>query len=65
MKKNKYSKKAEKKIHKVAREFDKGELHSGSKEGPIVTNPKQMVAIGISEAKRKGMRVPKRGKVRG
>lgn len=43
----------EKKIKKVMKEFDKGELHSGSKKGPIVENPKQAVAIGYSEAKRK------------
>ncbi len=37
---------------KVMREFQKGKLHSGSKTGPIVTNPKQAVAIAYSEAKR-------------
>lgn len=41
------------KIKKVMKEFSKGELHSGSKEGPIVTNPKQAVAIGYSEARKK------------
>lgn len=41
------------KIKKVMGEFEKGNLHSGSKKGPIVTNPKQAVAIGYSEAKRK------------
>ena len=46
-------KKKEKKIHKVMREFDRGELHSGSKKGPIVTNKKQALAIGYAEAKRK------------
>ena len=30
--------------------FAKGKLHSGSKKGPIVTNPKQAVAIALSEA---------------
>jgi hypothetical protein len=57
---NKYSKKAEKKIGKVMKEFDKGKLHSGSKLGPKVKNPKQALAIAISEAKKKGMKVPKR-----
>lgn len=42
----------EKKVSKVMREYDKGELHSGSKKGPIVKNPKQAVAIALSEAKR-------------
>lgn len=60
--KTKYSKKAEKTIKKVVKKFDKGELHSGSKKGPVVTSPKQMIAIGISEAKKKGERVPPKKK---
>jgi hypothetical protein len=40
------------KIKKVMGEFKKGELHSGSKKGPVVTNPKQAIAIAISEKKR-------------
>lgn len=44
--------KAEKKISKVMREFKKDELHSGSKKGPKVTNPKQAIAIAYSEARR-------------
>jgi hypothetical protein len=31
-------------------EFGKGKLHSGSKKGPEVTNPKQAIAIALSEA---------------
>ena len=42
--------KAEKKISKVMTEFGKGKLHSGSKKGPEVTNPKQAIAIALSEA---------------
>ena len=42
--------KAEKKISKVMTEFGKGKLHSGSKKGPAVTNPKQAIAIAFSEA---------------
>lgn len=30
-------------------EFKAGRLHSGSKKGPIVTNRKQAIAIGLSE----------------
>lgn len=30
--------------------FGKGELHSGSKSGPVVTNPKQAIAISLSES---------------
>jgi len=45
--------KREKKIEKVMREFKSGELHSGSKKGPKVSNPKQAIAIAISESKKK------------
>jgi hypothetical protein len=38
------------KVAKVMGEFGKGELHSGSKKGPKVTNPKQAMAIAMSEA---------------
>lgn len=43
--------KAAKKIGKVMGEFKAGKLHSGSKKGPSVTNPKQAIAIAMSEAK--------------
>ena len=58
----KYSKKANEKVHKVIREFEEGKLHSGSKKGPKVTNLKQAVAIGISEAKRKGYKAGEKWK---
>lgn len=40
-----------KKVGKVMGEFKKGDLHSGSKEGPVVKNKSQGVAIAISEAR--------------
>lgn len=40
------------KIAKVMREFKKGKLHSGSKQGPAVENPKQALAIALSEARK-------------
>ena len=43
--------KKEKKVSKVMREFKKGKLHSGSKKGPVVKNPKQAIAIALSEAR--------------
>jgi Family of unknown function (DUF6496) len=46
-------KKAERKIKKVMGEYEKGELHSGSKKGPVVKSKAQALAIGYSEAKRK------------
>ena len=39
------------------REYGKGELHSGSKEGPVVKSRKQAIAIAMSEA---GMAKPKK-----
>ena len=42
-----------KKIKKVMEEFASKKLHSSTKEGPIFTNPKQALAIGYSEAKKK------------
>jgi len=41
--------KAQAKISKVMREFKAGELHSG-KGGKVVKNPRQAVAIALSEA---------------
>jgi len=38
------------KVEKVMREFKKRKLHSGSKEGPMVTNPKQAIAIALNQA---------------
>ena len=48
------------KIEKVMHEFKEGELHSGSKKGPVVKNKKQAVAIAISEARKKGAKIPKK-----
>lgn len=36
--------------------YAKGKLHSGSKKGPVVTNPKQAIAISLSVAKKKSKR---------
>lgn len=41
-----------KKTEKVMHEFKEGKLHSGSKKGPLVINPKQAIAIALSEARR-------------
>ncbi len=55
MKKTKKIKKAPKKTNKVKvvmEEFKKGKLRSGSKKGPQVTNPKQAIAIALSEQRK-------------
>jgi hypothetical protein len=54
----KYSKGAGKKVEKVMREKKKGTLRSGS--GKKVTNRKQAIAIGLSEARKSGSKVPKK-----
>ncbi len=47
----KMTKKGEKKIAKVFREYGKGELHSG-KGGPAVKSRAQATAIAMSEARK-------------
>ena len=54
----KYSKRAGKKVEKVMREKKKGTLRSSS--GKKVTSRKQAIAIGLSEARREGAKVPKK-----
>jgi hypothetical protein len=54
-----HSKKYQNKIEKVMHEFKEGTLKSGKKGiGGKVTNRKQAIAIGISEAKEAGLKVP-------
>jgi len=52
----KYSKGAEKKVAKVMHELKEGTLRSGS--GQKVTSRKQAIAIGLSEAREQGEKVP-------
>ena len=45
------------------REYKRGELHSGSKKGPMVKDSKQAIAIALSEARKAGEKVsPKKRK---
>jgi hypothetical protein len=53
----KYGKKASHKVEKVMRERKKGTLKSGG-SGKKVTSRKQAIAIGLSEARREGDKVP-------
>ena len=55
----KYSKKAQEKVEKVMRERKRGTLKSGS-SGKKVTSRKQAIAIGLSEARKAGAKVPKK-----
>ena len=55
-----YSKKAQDKIEEVMHEFKHGELKSGKGgKGGIVKSREQAIAIGISEARDAGLKVPK------
>lgn len=40
------------KVEKVMHEFKHGQLHSGSKKGPVVRNRKQAIAIALSEKRK-------------
>jgi hypothetical protein len=40
--------------------YRRGELHSGSKSGPVVKNPAQAKAIQLSEARDEGYSIPKK-----
>lgn len=60
-KKKKPSTAQKNKTEKVMKEFKEGKLRSGSKKGPKVTNPKQAIAIALSES---GLSKKKRKKKR-
>lgn len=53
----KYSKAASKKVEQVMHEKKKGTLRSG-RSGKKVTSRKQAIAIGLSEARKEGAKVP-------
>ena len=54
----KYSKKASEEVKKAVRKQKKGTLKSGT-SGKKVTSRKQAIAIGLSEAREKGAKVPR------
>lgn len=56
----KYSKGAQKKVEKAMHEKKRGTLRSG-RGGKKVTSRKQAIAIGLSEARKRGAKVPKKG----
>jgi hypothetical protein len=55
----KYGKKAGEKVERAMHERKKGKLRSG-RSGKKVTSRKQAIAIGLSEARRSGAKVPKK-----
>jgi uncharacterized protein DUF6496 len=57
----KYGPKASEKVEKVMRERKRGTLKSGG-SGKTVTSRKQAIAIGLSEARRAGAKVPRKRK---
>jgi hypothetical protein len=60
----KYGKKAGEKVEEAMRERKRGTLKSGS--GKKVTSKKQAIAIGLSEARKEGAKVPaKKGSKKG
>jgi hypothetical protein len=54
----KYGKKASDKVEKAMHEKKRGTLKSGS--GKKVTSKKQAIAIGLSEARKEGAKVPRK-----
>ena len=56
---SKYGKKASEKVEKAMHERKRGTLKSGS-SGKKVKSRKQAIAIGLSEARRSGAKVPKK-----
>lgn len=52
-----YGKKAQEKVQEELHEMKEGKLRSG-RSGKKVTNPKQAIAIGLSEARAEGDKVP-------
>jgi hypothetical protein len=57
----KYGKAASESVRKALREEKRGKLRSGKGgKGGVVTSRKQAIAIGLSEARKKGAKVPKK-----
>ena len=54
-----YGKKSQDKVRKAMRERKRGTLRSG-RSGKKVTSRKQAIAIGLSQARRSGAKVPRK-----
>jgi hypothetical protein len=55
----KYGKKAQDKVEEVMHEFKKGKLKMGKRDKKVKSR-KQAIAIGLSEARESGAKVPKK-----
>ena len=58
----KYGKKAGEKVERAMHEMKEGKLTVGGRPGKKVKSRKQAVAIGLSEARAAGGKVPKKNK---
>ena len=59
----KYGAKSQSKVERAMGEMKEGKLKSG-RSNKKVTNPKQAIAIGLSEARKEGAKVPKKAAVK-
>ncbi|MBX4198338.1 hypothetical protein KW782_03330 [Candidatus Parcubacteria bacterium] len=57
----KYGPKAQEKVEKTMHEYKRGTLKMGT-SGKKVRSRKQAIAIGLSEARKRGAKVPRRGR---
>lgn len=57
----KYGKKSKKQVKSAMHKYKRGKLKMG-RSGKKVKNPRQAIAIGLSEARKKGAKVPKKKK---
>ena len=55
----KYGRKAQKEVRGAMREFKRGKLKSG-KSNRVVRSRQQAIAIGLSKARKKGAKVPRK-----
>lgn len=58
---NKYGPKAQKEVEKAVHEYKEGNLTSGNSDTKV-TSRKQAVAIGLSQARKKGAKAPTKPK---
>lgn len=60
LRKRKGETKSQQYVRSAVTEMNKGGLHSGSEKGPKVTSRAQAIAIGLSQARDAGAKVPRK-----